>query len=163
MCADRSVRYGWGKSPIDTCALLLRSLLAIGSDMADLLRVIGGLGLTGTFLVWWIGSGPGASNVASAGGVCVTLRVASGCAGGDGDTAGGFEPVAAGAIVAMERVTRLVCAVCSRVAVDCDDAIGWMGADGGGDVAFGGTGGVVGRVACLVCVGSSSSSSLLLR
>ncbi len=48
----------------------------------------------------------------------MTLRVASGCADGDGDTAGGFESVVAGAIVAMERVTRLICAVCSRVAVD---------------------------------------------
>ena len=118
MCADRSVRYGWGKSPIDTCALLLRSLLAIGSDMADLLRVIGGLDLIGTVLVWWIGSVPGTSNVVGAWRVCVMLRVASDCAGGDGDTAGGFESVAAGSVVAMERVTRLVCAVCSRVAVD---------------------------------------------
>ena len=50
MCADRSVRYGWEKSPIDTCALLLRNLLAIGNNMADLLRVIGGLGLTGMSL-----------------------------------------------------------------------------------------------------------------
>jgi hypothetical protein len=143
--------------------LLLRSLLAIGSDMANLLRVIGGLDLIGMVLVWWIGSVPGTSNVFGAWRVWVTLRVASGCADGDGDTAGGFESVVAGAIVAMERVTRLICAVCSRVAVDWDDAIGWVGADGGGDVAFGGTGGVVGRVACLNCVGSSSSSSLLLR
>ncbi len=47
MCADRSVKYGWEISPIDMCALLLRSLLATGSDMADLLRVIGGLDLIG--------------------------------------------------------------------------------------------------------------------
>ena len=52
MCADRSVRYGWEKSPIDMCALLLRNrpngyrpngVTAIGNDAADLLRVTGGL------------------------------------------------------------------------------------------------------------------------
>ena len=55
MCADRSVRYGWEKSPTDKCAVLLRSLLAIGSDIDALLRVIGGLDLAGILLCWWVG------------------------------------------------------------------------------------------------------------
>ena len=56
MCADRSVRYGWERSSIDRCALLLRSLLAIGNDNVDLLRVIGGLALAGMSLWRWTGS-----------------------------------------------------------------------------------------------------------
>ncbi len=50
MCADRSVRYGWERSPIDICAPLLRGLQAIGNDIADLLCVIGGLDLAGMLL-----------------------------------------------------------------------------------------------------------------
>ena len=47
ICADRSVKYGWEQSSTDRCALLLRSLLAIGNDIAVLLRVTGGLDLVG--------------------------------------------------------------------------------------------------------------------
>ena len=87
------------------------------------------------------------------------LGVASGCAGGDSDIAGGLEPVAAGARIAIERVTRLVCADSSGVAVDCDDVIDWVGADDRDDVDDGmgaatdGAGGIVGRVVCLVGIG----------
>ena len=47
MCVDKSIRYGWEKSPTDRCAVLLRSLLAIGNDIVALLRVIGGLDMAG--------------------------------------------------------------------------------------------------------------------
>ena len=87
------------------------------------------------------------------------LGVVSSCAGGGSDIAGELEPVAAGARIAIERVTRLVCADSSGVAVDCDDVIGWVGADDrddvddGMDAATGGAGGIVGRVVCLVGIG----------
>ena len=55
---------------MDTCALLLRNLLAIGSDMAVLLRVIGGLDLTGMLVGWCVGPGCDASRVEDAGGLC---------------------------------------------------------------------------------------------
>ena len=63
MCADRSVRYGWERSSIDRCALLLRSLLAIGNDIVDLLRVIGGLDLACMLLWRWTESDRDASEV----------------------------------------------------------------------------------------------------
>ena len=145
MCADRSVRYGCDKSPIDMCALLLLNLLAIGNDAADLLRVTGGLDLTGMSLGRSTGFGRSVSDV----------EVASDCAGDDGIIAGGLGPGAAGAEIAIDRVMRLVCADCSGVAVDCDDVICWVGADDRDDVedGMGGAGGVVGRVVCLVGIG----------
>ena len=109
MCADRSVKYGWEVSPTDMCALLLRSLLATGSDMADLLRVIGGLDLIGMVFGGWTGSDCGASNVGDAWVVwcCALPGMVSGCAGsGDGVVGGsGLAPVGTG--IAIERVTRL--------------------------------------------------------
>ena len=92
------------------------------------------------------------------------LEVASGRVGaaGGGGTVGGIEAVVAEARVAIERVTRLVCADCSGVAVDCDDAIGWVGADDiDEDEVADGTGGAVERVICLVGTHCSSSSLLL--
>jgi hypothetical protein len=64
---------------MDTCALLLRNLLAIGSDMAVLLRVIGGLDLTGMLVGWCVGPGCDASGVEDAGGIwcCVLLGIVS--------------------------------------------------------------------------------------
>ncbi len=50
MCVDKSVRYGRERSPTDRCAVLPRSLLAISSDIAALLRVIGGLDLPSMLL-----------------------------------------------------------------------------------------------------------------
>ena len=97
------------------------------------------------------------------------LGVASGWvgAGGGGNTTGGVEAVAAGARVAIERVTRFVCAGCSGVAVDCDDVIGWVDAGGRDEVddgmgaAIGGAVAVVERVMYLFGTGWSSSSLLL--
>ncbi len=80
-------------------------------------------------------------------------------AGGGGNTTGGVEVVASGARVAIERVTRFVCVGCSGVAVDCDDVIGWVDADGryevddGMGAAIGGAGAVVERVMYLVGTG----------
>ncbi len=87
------------------------------------------------------------------------LGVLSGSAGGGSDIAVELEPVADGARIAIERVTRLVCADSSGVAVDCDDVIGWVGADDrdgvddGVGAATDGAGGIVGRAVCLVGIG----------
>ena len=145
MCADRSVRYGWEKSPIDMCAFLLRNLLAIGNDAADLLRVTGGLDLIGMSLGRSARFGRSVSDVG----------VASGCAGDDGIIAGGLGPGAAGAEIAIDRVMRLVCDDCSGVAVGCDDVICWVGANDrvGVEDDMDGAGGVVGRVVCPVGIG----------
>ncbi len=64
---------------MDTCALLLRSLLAIGSDIAVLLRVIGGLDLTGMLVGRRVGLDCDASKVEDAGGVwyCAPLGIVS--------------------------------------------------------------------------------------
>ena len=73
-------------------------------------------------------------------------------AGGGGNSTGGVEGVAGRARVAIERVTRFVCVGCSGVAVDCDDVIGWVDADGRDEVddgmgaAIGGAGAIVERV-----------------
>ena len=68
MCADKSVRYGWERSPIDRCAVLLRSLAAIGCSVAALLRVIGGPDLVGTSLCWYVERGCDISGLWSIGG-----------------------------------------------------------------------------------------------
>ncbi len=81
-------------------------------------------------------------------------------ASGGGGTIGGIEVVVAGARVTIERVTRLVCDDCSGVAVDCDDAIGWVDADDM-DEAADGTGDAVERLICVVGTDCSSSSLLL--
>ena len=137
MCADRSVRYGWEKSPIDMCALLLRNLLAIGNDAADLLRMTGGLDLTGMSLGRSTGFGRSVFDV----------EVASDCAGDDGIISGGLGPGAAGVEIAIDRVMRLVCADCSGVVVGCDEVSCWGCASDrvGVEDDMGETGGVWGR------------------
>ena len=146
ICADRSVRYGWEQSSTDRCALLLRSLLAIGNDIAVLLRVTGGLDLVGIL-----------------GGIrcSVLLEVSSSWvdAGGVGGIAGEVGVVVAGAGVPIERVILLFC---SGVAVDCDGVFCCVRADDGGSVVgCVGAGTVAGWLVYLIGIGGSSSSLLL--